>query len=212
MSLLPWVSLTSHWAKCRGVKRIDSGVLLLQHSSCCANLSSLCYQEAQSLLQWPKLPVLQQRGSLLPLAREFRTAHYCHPKIFELSCCLSKLALNVMQEEGFEGRFQALSHLFRSTFQMCLVLVAWFPWSHSTVGRWKSSLWPVMENQNPLHCHGKGLLKKFIQARDMLDYGNAGIICLVHVLYVTGVCCKKTAKNQIKLLLLVLCSEKPWEM
>lgn len=213
MSLVPWVSITSHRAKCRGVKRTDSGVLLVYCSSCCVLICHRYTTKWHNLFcNDLKLPALQQQSSLLPLIREFCTAHYCHAKIFEVSCYLSKLALWLFRKRGLEGGFLALSHLFQNNFQMCLVHVAWFPGSHSTVGRWKSSLWPVVKDQNPLHCHVKGLRKKFIQARDMLEHGKCWIIYLVHVLYVIGVCCKNTAKNQTKLLLLVLSSEKPWEM
>lgn len=169
----------------------------------------------QSLLQWLKLPVLQQHSSLLLLIREFCTAYYYHPKIFKLSCYLWKLALNFIDCSGrgvWKEGFRHCPHLLHSNYQMHLVQVAWFPWSPSTVGSWKQSLWSIMKDQNPLHCHVKGLLKKFIQAWDVLDYWKFWTIDLVHVLYVNGVCCKYTPRNQMPLPLLVPRSEKLWEM
>lgn len=58
------------------------------------------------------------------------------------------------------------------------------------VRSWKPSLWPIIKDQTPLPCHVKGLLKKLIQAWNMLDYWKYCIIYLFHILDMLGVCCK----------------------
>lgn len=142
------------------------------------------------------LKVLQECSSLLLSlfwlypSEKYAQHIYCHPKIFEPTWYLSELALNFT---GVGNKFSGIVPSIQQRLpdvQSPQSLVSVCPRTHTTVGSWKPSLWPMIIDYNSLSCYVKGLLEKFIQAWNMLDYWKYWIIYLFHVLDVPGTCCK----------------------